>query len=275
MKPPADEDFAPLCDFGPPQTSRRARVSLILGVCSFVLCFMTAVPAIFFGIRSLVDIHNPKKNLSGTWMAISGITLAGWCVIMWISLLLSGIQGFRGGYSKALCGNNLKRIALAMRLYEQEHGCLPPAAIFARDGRPLLSWRVLLLPYLEHGDLFAKFHLNEPWDSLNNKPLGEMALAEFQCPSDPHPGMLTNYQVVVDPGSIFTGKRAGVPTLDVTDGLGDTLLVVEAAHRVPWSKPEDITLARVDEPAQRTGSNHAGGFNAAMADCSIRFIKTK
>jgi hypothetical protein len=271
-KPRAVELIVPPDEFGPPQTSRQAIASFILGICSFVLCLITAIPAIFLGIRGLLDIKSPKNNLSGAWMAISSIALGAFGAIVSISLRLSFVESAREGYRRAFCADNLKRIALAMRAYEQENGCFPPAATFDSTGKPLLSWRVLLLPYLERGDLFSKFRLNEPWDSPHNKPLGELALAEFQCPSDPQPGILTNYQVIVDPDAIFTGKRAGAPIRDVTDGIGNTFLVVEAVQPVPWSKPEEITLSRIDDPAQRPGSNHAG--NLSDLQTKLRIART-
>ena len=72
---------------------------------------------------------------------------------------------------------NLKRIGLAMVNYQSAEGHYPPAAITSKDGKPLLSWRVAILPYLEDfdghtlGDLHKAFHLDEPWDSPHNKAL--------------------------------------------------------------------------------------------------------
>ena len=87
--------------------------------------------------------------------------------------------------------------------------------------------RVLMLPYLEEDALYSKFHLDEPWDSPNNKPLGEMVLSVFQCPSDPVQGVLTKYQVIVDPCGVFSGKPSGITAREVSDGSSNTLLVVE------------------------------------------------
>jgi hypothetical protein len=54
----------------------------------------------------------------------------------------------RGG-TTAPCINNLKQIGLAMHNYHDAHGCFPPAYIPDENGKPMHSWRVLLLPYLE------------------------------------------------------------------------------------------------------------------------------
>ena len=66
--------------------------------------------------------------------------------------------------------NNLKQIGLGVLNYESRHGELPNNS-YSPDGKPLLSWRVHLLPYIEEEALYRQFHLDEPWDSPNNKPL--------------------------------------------------------------------------------------------------------
>src|SRR5260370_25308336 len=68
-------------------------------------------------------------------------------------------------------GFSLKNIGLAFHDYHQDHGSFPSSAIFDKDCRPLLSWRVALLPYLEENELYSQFRLDEPWDSPNNRPL--------------------------------------------------------------------------------------------------------
>ena len=278
-KPLADGDFAPLHDFGPAKTSGKAITSFILGLCSFVFCLITGIPAIIFGILGLGDINNPKKNVSGRGLAIAGIVMGslGAVVIvpaMLIALLLPAVQAVREAARRAQCVNNLKQIALAMHNYESTYGCFPPAAIYDADGKPLLSWRVMLLPFLEQAPLYSSFHLDEPWDSPNNKPLSETVLNVFKCPSNPEPGPLTTYQVIVDPRSMFTGRPSGVSIREITDGTSNTFLVVEAAQSVPWSKPEDINLSSLEDPSQGAGSKHPGGFNASMADGSVRFIRS-
>jgi len=66
---------------------------------------------------------------------------------------------------------NLKQIALAMHNYHDTYGTFPPHAIYSKDGKPLLSWRVMILPYIEQNNLYQQFHLDEPWDSEHNQKL--------------------------------------------------------------------------------------------------------
>src|SRR4051794_8582362 len=66
---------------------------------------------------------------------------------------------------------SLKRIGLALHSYHDVNGRLPPAVVYGKDGRPLYSWRVLLLPYLEEELLYRQFKQDEPWDSKHNQAL--------------------------------------------------------------------------------------------------------
>jgi hypothetical protein len=277
-KPLAEGEIADFDDFGPIRTSGKAIASLVLGILSLFTCVFTGIPAVLFGVFGLADINNPKKRVSGKGMAITGIVLGGLMssVIvpaMLIALLLPAVQSAREAARRAQCVNNLKQIALAMHNYVSVYNCFPPAATYDAEGNPLVSWRVLLLPFLEEATLYNQFHIGEQWDSPNNRPLAASTPNVYRCPSElVVPGM-TTYQVVIDPRSLFTGKPAGTPLHTVTDGLSNTLLVTEAADPVPWSKPEDLSLATGD-PAFGMGSKHPpGGFDAAMGDGSVRFVK--
>jgi prepilin-type processing-associated H-X9-DG protein len=229
-------------------------------------------------MMSLNDINNPKKRLTGKGMATTGIVLGGLttCLVVpsiLIALLLPAVQSAREAARRAQCVNNEKQIALGMLNYHSVHGTLPPAAQFDADGKALLSWRVLILPYVDAQGLYQQFHLDEPWDSPHNKPLADQMPAVFRCPSERLSQGMTTYQVIVDPRSMFTGEPEGVSFSSATDGSGSTLVLVEAAKPVPWTKPEELSLKSSDAMLG-TGSKHPGGFNAAMADGSIRFIKT-
>jgi len=264
-------DFGPLEDFSPPKTSGKAIASLVLGIGSLLTAVLTGLPAILFGILALVDINNPRKHVSGKGIAISGIVLGSFMSFIW--LLVPGWSHDPGRAARRTqCVNNLKQIALAMHNYVSVYGCFPPAATYDADGKPLLSWRVLVLPYLEQETLYSQFHLDEAWDSPHNKPLADQMPSMFTCPSKPLAKGLTTYEVIIDSHSMFTGKRSGVPLKSVTDGSPNTLLVVESKNPVFWSKPDDLPLLYKD-PMLGIGSAHASGSNAAMADGSVRFIQ--
>src|SRR5262249_28155596 len=133
----------------------------------------------------------------------------------------------------------------AMQAYQDEHGRLPPAVLRARDGRPLLSWRVLLLPYLEGMELYRQFRLDEPWDSPNNKPLlSKMPGIYHPLPGNPVGELNTTfYQVFVGKGTAFEGDGLTTKEIMAADGGANTILVVDAGEAVPWTAPMDLLYA--------------------------------
>src|SRR6478735_1777869 len=72
---------------------------------------------------------------------------------------------------RASCANNLHSIAIAIQQYNDNYGCYPPPFIADADGKPMHSWRVLLLPYLEQKALHRQYRFDEPWDGPNNLKL--------------------------------------------------------------------------------------------------------
>ncbi len=174
--------------------------------------------------------------------------------------------------ARSISQNNLKQIALAVHEYHDVNGQFPTAAIYSEDGTPLLSWRVAILPYIEQGHLYKQFKLDEPWDSPHNKKL----LAQMPKLYAPVAGQVkdkqsTFYQVFTGKGTVFPGPK-GIRLADITDGTSNTLMVVEAGEAVPWTKPAELRYAP-DRPLPALGGMFVGGFNAAFADGSVRFIK--
>ena len=85
-----------------------------------------------------------------------------------LALLLPAVQAAREASRRMECSNNLKQISLAMHSYHDVYGSLPPAYTIDEEGRRLHSWRTLLLPYLEAGQIYEQLDLSQPWDSLDN-----------------------------------------------------------------------------------------------------------
>ena len=138
--------------------------------------------------------------------------------------------------------NNLKQIGLAMHNYHDARRPFPPAFKADKDGKPLLSWRVLILPYLEEDELYQQFHLDEPWDSEHNKKLIDKMPDVYKSPNSSLAGEgKTNYLTVRGEKTIFSGGK-GARIADIADGTSNTIMVVEAADEkaVPWTKPDDF-----------------------------------
>ncbi len=195
-----------------------------------------------------------------------------------VGLLLPAVQKVREASMRMQDQNNLKQIALACFNYESAYGTFPPYAIYSKDGRrPLLSWRVAILPYIEQDHLYKQFKLDEPWDSEHNKKLIAQMPPTYMIPTERNRPAgepeRTYYRVFVGGGALFDRGPRGPRLADITDGTSNTLMVVEAAEGVPWTKPEELTYDPM-KPLPKLGGHFPGGFNAAFADGSVRFFST-
>ncbi|MCA9239101.1 MAG: DUF1559 domain-containing protein, partial [Planctomycetales bacterium] len=266
---------------GPPRTSGKAVASLVLGICSFFFSVLTGIPAIILGLLSLRDIDR-EPLVDGKGLAVGGITtgaigsvLCLGCLGLQVALLLPAVQAARGAAQRAESMNNLKQLCLAALNYESANRSFPPSGKNEDGMGSQLSWRVQLLPYLETqtGVTFDDFHHDEPWDSPHNKTLIDKMPAVFACNSADLPPGHTVYLGVSGPGAIFRGDSNGTRLRDVTDGLSQTMIFVEAdpTEAVPWTKPEDWECDP-NNPFAGVGGLRPGGFLAAMGDGSVHFI---
>lgn len=192
-----------------------------------------------------------------------------------IGLLLPAVQKTRAAAARMSSANNMKQIALAVHNYHDTFMKFP-ADITDKDGKPLLSWRVAILPYLEQGPLYQQFKLDEPWDSENNKKASQAVVKVYTSPQAPmKPGGWTNYRGFVGPGTAFEpGKRFTLN--EFTDGTSNTLMVVETADAVEWAKPGgDIPFDPKKPFPKLTSVTGDDRVWAAMCDASVRPLDLK
>jgi hypothetical protein len=176
--------------------------------------------------------------------------------------------------ARARTVHNLKHIAFALHNFTTKNGGRIPAAAIRRGDKALLSWRVAILPFLEESALYERFRLDEPWDSPHNRALlKEMPRVYAPVRHGGTAPYATNYQGLVGPGAMFQG-REGTNIRDFIDAARPTLMIVEAAHPVPWTKPED-TPYDAGTPLPKLGGPFDDGFYAALADGSVRFAGRK
>ena len=144
------------------------------------------------------------------------------------------------------------------------------------------SWRVALLPFLEQTKLYEEYDFDQPWDSPHNRSVCEVPIDSFFCPraaESAGDSSLTNYFVVSGDETMF-GPDRWTKFSDVTDGLANTIMIVECNSpdfRVKWYEPRDVPFDEMEfklNPPEGIGvsSSHIGGANVALADGSIRFI---
>jgi RNA polymerase sigma factor (sigma-70 family) len=166
----------------------------------------------------------------------------------------------------------LKMIGLAMHNYHDQHGAPPLHAIYSKDGKtPLLSWRVALLPYLEHEALYKEFKLDEPWDSDHNKKLIAKMPPVYKLNVGEKEEGTTYYQVITGPDTVFDGQKK-MPFPSITDGTSNTLLAVEARDPVVWTKPADLTLPKEKDKLPPVGGLFKNGFHILLCDGSVRMM---
>ncbi len=189
-------------------------------------------------------------------------------------VLAQPIAAARQAARRQFCANNLKQIGLAMHMYLDEHKSFPPTASRDSQGKPLLNWRVHLLPYLECKSLYDQFHLDEPWDSPHNRQLITQMPKMFTCPSatDLEPGK-TTYVLPIGPGTVWGGQQP-LSLREITDGTSQTAMVVEAAadKAVVWTQPEDLTVTPA-APAAGLGAAHGTVYPVLFCDGSVRFLE--
>lgn len=182
----------------------------------------------------------------------------------------------REAAARSQCTNNLKQVALAMHNYLARHKTFPPAYTVDKAGKPLLSWRVLILPYLEQDALYKEFHLDEPWDSEHNRTLIDKMPLTYHCPAGSSKRAdigKTTYLTPRGKATIFPGSE-GIKIQQITDGTSNTIFFVDASdgRAVTWTKPDDWD---VDPNLDLKGifGHHPGGTPFSYADGSVRFIK--
>jgi hypothetical protein len=186
-------------------------------------------------------------------------------------LLLPAVQAAREAARRMSSSNNLKQIVLGLLNYESAYKKFPPRIGKSADGKPLLSWRVKILPFLEEQALYSEFHLDEPWDSEHNLKLLERMPAVY---ANPRVATLPGHTSYLLPYGEDTGWPEDALRLrDVTDGLSNTIAVVEASGEVavPWTKPEDLDIDAYPD-ASWMPAGGSGGTNIVMMDGSVRFL---
>jgi hypothetical protein len=276
-------------------SSGKATAGMILGFLSFIVPVLLTLPALIMSILGLRDVKRGGGRVSGKGMAITGIVTGLLGNLSLIPIFLVTLQ-IQENIARNTTSDNLRRIGLAMHSYNDAFGRLPPAAIYTKDGQPLLSWRVLILPHLGEDNLFHQFRLNEPWDGPNNRLLLQRIPKVFASvrPGTTGDPAATHYQVLDGPNAVFnsskleglwpfrlagdqsfSGRRdmASIPRT-FRDGTSNTILIVEAPDAVPWSKPADVPYDR-NQPLPKLTGLFSNGFHVAMADGMPRFVHSR
>jgi len=256
----------------------------ILGI-AFVFLLLLPLGLGFLGLYRVVNPYARKRR--GAARELLGAV--GWFLLfaLLVALALPSVGSAPHAARRSQCTNNLKAIVGAMHNYHEKYGCFPPAYTVGKNGRPLHSWRVLLLPFMCWQSLYNEIRLDEPYDSPHNRevferhepgdPAGLRIPFEYRCPADKKNCADTNYVMLLGPRTISNGPNS-VRLKDITDGAPNTIAVVETYDLgIRWYEPRDL---RVDEMSFKINhpeyigiaSRHPGGAQVGLADGSVRFL---
>jgi hypothetical protein len=177
---------------------------------------------------------------------------------------------------------SLHELYYAVDGYSAANKHYPPAQVTDKDGKPLRSWQVELLPYLSCDDLYQRMSQEEPWNSPHNARVLDVDVAAYVRPDANHgdDDHSTNYLAIIGPGTIW---RAGgsLAEADIAENRSNTIIAVESADSgTHWAEPVAITVDEVlANMKNRSGSRIAAHdpyvVFALTADGQIHFLPTR
>jgi prepilin-type processing-associated H-X9-DG protein len=285
--------------------SGKAVVSLVLGMLSLFLTFVTGVPALIVGFRGLREINQSDGRMGGRGLAIAGMALGtlGSCICVgWLLVIV--ITRARESAQRAGCLNHLRQMGMAIRMYHDNHDKTYPPGTMANDrlrATERLSWMASVLPYYTTMDadnrkadpsssmyysIVEGLHKDEAWDAKANADAVNRVLRGFLCPADPayvppgEPG-LTQYVGMAglgqdaprlkatDSAAGFFGYDRVIGPRDVKGEETTTMMVTETGHNIgPWAAGGSATVRGLDtgdEPYLGRGRQF-GGFHQGLVN---------
>jgi hypothetical protein len=232
-------------------------------------------------VPSMTEIHFIPDDLTPTHRRGPRITT----LMMMIGVLVVG--GLAGSFLRALSKAReagrasqclcIKQIALAFHNYHSVYGCFPPAYVADSNGKPMHSWRVLILPFLEQNFLYNSYNMAEPWDSPDNRKLLDQRPNVYHCPSRDCGPSLTSYVAIVGPMTAFPGAGS-IKLDDVLDGTSRTIMIAEVANvDIPWTEPRDLDTRTmswlIDDPSKPgLSSPHSVGPSVIYVDGMVQHL---
>ena len=214
-------------------------------------------------------LSSPRSRF--TWIDLLVVILI---AVVMIFLLRPAAVTTHEARNRSRCKNNLKQIGLALHNYHDQYQEFPPAYTVDEHGKPLHSWRTLILPFIDEELLYQKIDLSKPWNHPVNISAFKAVVPVYQCPSvKSEPGM-TNYLAVTGENTGIRPERS-LKFKEMTDGSSNTLAVVEVnpKHAVHWMSPHDADLAfLLGLSAEKDSLQHTRGYHALLFDGSVRFL---
>ena len=217
--------------------------------------------------------REPRVWLSVIMPVLAGMLLCGCCA----GLLSTALRPATESGRRVQCKSNLSNLGKALHNYNSSLGSFPPAYLADANGKPLHSWRTLLLPYLEEPKIRRAYQLDEPWDGPHNRQLHGRAVHHFDCPADEAPDTQTSYVAIVGPGTMWHGAHPCTVS-EITDGTSNTIMLVEVRNSgINWLEPRDLTAPELKARIlakrwrERPRNHHSGG-HVLMVDASVHWL---
>jgi hypothetical protein len=210
---------------------------------------------------------DPKNQATIKPVAILGF--AGGLIIP----AIQSIQPPRISDRKLQCSANMKQIVIAFHHYHVSHKEFPPLYTVDKNGNPLHSWRVLILPYIEQNALFESIRLDEPWDSEYNKQFHNLKIPIYSCPGPKaDPNKRCNY-VVIEGQPLTPNEKTDFS--NITDGMSNTISIIEVKEPFCWMDPKaNITLKDLEKGINQKdsviGEPKGKGINIGLWDGSAK-----
>ncbi|MSR56713.1 MAG: DUF1559 domain-containing protein [Planctomycetaceae bacterium] len=192
-----------------------------------------------------------------------------------IALLGPPAVSDRQPYHRESCRHRLRTLGLALQNYHVTYGSFPPAFLSDANGRPIHSWRVLLLPFLDQQALYDEYHFDEPWDGPRNTLLHERAMNVlghncFSCSADGKDmKQTTTYLAVVGSNTSWPGNRPRSKD-EFRDGLANSILIVEVYNSgIHCLEPRDLSFDEmcfgINDPGEcGIRSNHRSNTSSSL-----------
>ena len=183
-----------------------------------------------------------------------------------------------GAAERSQCHGRIFEITDALARYQREFGHFPPPVTYDESGRPMHSWRIILVRFW-CPEKCSGYDFREPWNGPNNRKLALKIPEVFQCPSSSGSGGQTNYLLITGSGAFFSSSQATPSVSDITDLHESTILLVESSDSgINWLEPRDLEVSTMafdlkhdDRPG--ISSRHREGPAVAFADfktCRLR-----
>lgn len=223
----------------------------------------------FYGCHTMSDpVDLPRIcPRSQAFRGVAAVIFSAMCLLM---VLIQLISRARMEAREAQCRGRLAQIGLAIQNYHAVNGSFPPICVCDHVGKPIHSWRVLILPYCGLTDVYERYDFSQAWNSLKNAALAnevhERVAHMFQCPNDFN--ARDDWTTFL---AIENGGGLDVDRLVVTHGVSTRIQpVIMETHqsKIHWMEPRDLSMATA-----RAGIVHqnpeSGVVNFLSSDAQI------